>query len=139
MAEAVFSQLVEQKGLSSVITKVDSFGTHSYHLGETPDQRTVATCEAHNVPINHRAQQIKPQHFHDFDYILCMDNYNLRSLEHKRPSGSKAKVCLFGDWKEDPKLEKIVDDPYYGGRDGFEECYRQCKHFSEVFLQKECS
>ncbi|KAH3663559.1 hypothetical protein OGAPHI_004960 [Ogataea philodendri] len=127
----IFADMVKQHKLGAEITKIDSFGTHSYHVGQSPDERTVATCKLHKVPISHRAKQIKPQHFLEFDYVLCMDDYNLRSLQQKRPENSTAKVCLFGDWKQDDDLERIVDDPYYGDRDGFEECYRQCVHFSK--------
>ncbi|ODV86172.1 hypothetical protein CANARDRAFT_27435 [[Candida] arabinofermentans NRRL YB-2248] len=137
MAEAVFAKIVKDKNLNDQITLIDSFGTHAYHVGEDPDYRTLKTCRAHKVPINHRAQQIKPAHFDKFDYVICMDDYNLSSLKAKQPRGSKAIVNLFGHWKEDSKFDTIVDDPYYGNSDGFEVCYEQCVHFSEVFLKRE--
>lgn len=43
---------------------------------------------------------------------------------------------LFGEFREDPKFQVIVDDPYYGGKDGFEINYRQITHFSNVFLKR---
>ncbi|GME90335.1 unnamed protein product [[Candida] boidinii] len=126
-----------EKGLDNKITKIDSFGTHSYHVGENPDHRTLQTCNYHKVPIKHSAQQISKDDFKKFDYVICMDNYNLSSLEKIQPSNSKAKLNLFGHWKEDKSYETIVDDPYYGGINGFQKCFEQCMHFSEVFLKNE--
>lgn len=136
MAEAVFKHVVDQKGLSDEVS-VQSFGTAGYHVGETPDSRTVSTCKIHEVPIKHRAQQITSASFADFDYVLCMDHSNLKNLKRIQPADSKAKLALFGEWKEDSTFSRIIDDPYYGGNDGFEVCYQQCVHFSEVFLKKE--
>ncbi len=139
MAEAVFTKIVKDKGLTDKITEIDSFGTHAYHVGEDPDYRTIKTCQRYKIPINHSAQQIRPIHFNKFDYIIAMDNYNLQSLSTKKPKdgSGKARIHLFGDWRTDEKFDKIVDDPYYGSSDGFETCYRQCVHFAEEFLKKE--
>ncbi|GMM30876.1 tyrosine protein phosphatase [Martiniozyma asiatica (nom. inval.)] len=111
MAEAVFSYVANEYGLD---LKIESFGTAGYHVGETPDSRTVSTCKKHRVPINHRAQQIKSSHFNEFDYILCMDESNLQNLKRIQPKNSKAKLSLFGKYRTDPQFEVIVDDPYYG-------------------------
>lgn len=140
MAEAVFRNTVKQQGLQDRFEKIDSFGTGGWHTGEKPDHRSVATCRLHDVPIDHRAQQIKTRHFDEFDYILCMDDMNLRNLRRLQPEGSKACVQLLGHWNgPNSKYPAIVDDPYYGGVDGFEYNYRQISHFSEQFLQSELS
>lgn len=44
--------------LSDKFEKIDSFGTGSWHVGDTPDHRSAATCRENGVPVNHRAQQI---------------------------------------------------------------------------------
>jgi protein-tyrosine-phosphatase len=44
MAEAVFAARAAQTPLAPRL-KVDSCGTAAYHVGETPDERTVATCQ----------------------------------------------------------------------------------------------
>jgi protein-tyrosine-phosphatase len=69
MAEATFAHVVSQRKLDGEIS-VDSCGTASYHIGEEPDERTVATCKKHGVPINSQARQIEKEDFHKFDYIL---------------------------------------------------------------------
>lgn len=138
MAEAVFSKVIKDLGQDSKFDLITSYGTAGYHVGEEPDYRTVDVCEKHEVPINHRAQRITSKQFNEFDYIICMDRNNLRNLQHTQPRGKcKAQLHLFGEWKEDSKLPRIVEDPYYGGEDGFEFCYRQCVHFSKIFAKRE--
>ncbi|KAH3680811.1 hypothetical protein WICMUC_000162 [Wickerhamomyces mucosus] len=136
MAEAVFTNVVKSKGLSNKF-HIESFGTAGYHVGETPDSRSVSTCKKHGVPVNHRAQQIKSKHFNEFDFILCMDDSNFYNLNKINPKGSRAKVSLFGEYNTDNRFKKIVDDPYYGGNDGFEYNFEQIKYFSEEFLKRE--
>ena len=87
--------------------------------------------------------QIDIKDFDNFDYIFAMDRQSLRDirdLRKRRNNGQgKAQVTLFGAWEEKdghPKkgLGAEVDDPYYGGRDGFETCYEQCVKYGENFL-----
>jgi low molecular weight phosphotyrosine protein phosphatase len=63
-----------------------------------------------------------------------MDSQNLRDIkfaQRKRPDG-KAKVMLFGVYSGG--LEEEVEDPYYGGQDGFQTAYDQAVKFSKNFL-----
>jgi len=45
----------------------------------------------------------------------------------------KAKVVLFGEFGGRGKEE--VDDPYYGGAEGFEVAYEQCVRLSKAWLK----
>ncbi|KAI9246851.1 phosphotyrosine protein phosphatase I superfamily [Sporodiniella umbellata] len=133
MAEAVFTHTVKERKLQDKFSRIDSAGTAAYHTGETPDDRSVACCESHGVPVNHRARKVKEQDFNEFDYILCMDKSNLRNLQSAAPKNSKAIVKLFGEY--DPKGELIIEDPYYGGDEGFEHNFKQVVRASEGFLK----
>ncbi|KAI9207793.1 phosphotyrosine protein phosphatase I superfamily [Polychytrium aggregatum] len=132
MAEAVFRHTVKQKGLSAEF-HIDSAGTAGYHVGDYPDSRTIQVCKAHGVSINHRGQQVSVSDFAKYDYLLCMDDSNLSNLMSIKPASSKAKVQLFGEY--DPEGERIIEDPYYGGVDGFEHNFRQVTRASLGFLQ----
>ena len=83
--------------------------------------------------------QIQINDFDEFDYIFAMDRQNLRDiidLRKRRKDEGKAKVSLFGKWSDATGSGKEeVDDPYYGGRDGFEKAYEQCVKFSKNFLE----
>ena len=66
-----------------------------------------------------------------------MDRSNLSDLQrlHRGNPDTKAKVMLFGEYSGTGTAE-VVDDPYYGGRDGFERAFEQCSRFSRNFLQE---
>ncbi|RLV93989.1 Low molecular weight phosphotyrosine protein phosphatase [Spathaspora sp. JA1] len=142
MAEAIFKHKVEQLGYSQHFKRIDSFGTGAYHTGHAPDRRSAQTCKKHGVPVNHRAQQITHRDFPDFDYVIAMDQSVLDDLRYIKPRSSTAVVELFGNWndeigRETMGLSDIVEDPYYGGIDGFEHNYTQICYFSDKFLAKE--
>ncbi|OBZ87307.1 Low molecular weight phosphotyrosine protein phosphatase [Choanephora cucurbitarum] len=133
MAEAVFAHTVKQNNLQDRFSKIDSAGTASYHVGSSPDSRSASTCKAHGVPVKHKARKVTKQDFEDFDYVLCMDESNLSDLKRLQPKGSKAVLKLFGEY--DPEGELIIEDPYYGGNDGFEHNFRQVTRASEGLLR----
>ncbi|RKO83157.1 phosphotyrosine protein phosphatase I superfamily [Blyttiomyces helicus] len=132
MAEAVFRHVVTSRGLSDRFV-IDSAGTAGYHVGDSPDPRSVATCRKNGVPVSHSGQKVNKEDFSRFDYILCMDESNLADLKRLQPTRTKAKVSLFGDF--DPKGDRIIKDPYYGGQDGFDRNYAQVVRCSEGFLK----
>ncbi|ODQ67737.1 LMWPc-domain-containing protein [Nadsonia fulvescens var. elongata DSM 6958] len=136
MAEAVFKHVVKEQDLESHFNVIDSCGTGAYHIGENPDSRSSATCLENGVPVNHKARQVCKADYSKFDYIIGMDEANIETLLRRQPSGTKAKVVLFGDFCEDSSFSRIVEDPYYGGVSGFQRNFEQVKHFSEVFLKK---
>jgi len=111
-AEAVLRARAADAGLEGL--RVDSAGTHGYHVGEPPDPRTVAAAARRGYDLAPlRARKLSPSDYADFDLLLAMDRGHLRLLENGRPPGSPARLRLF--------LERDVPDPYYGGAEGFEE------------------
>lgn len=137
MAEAIFKHKVHELGYSEYFKIIDSYGTGGYHIGDPPDSRSAKTCRKHGVPVDHLAQQITSKDFKKFDYVICMDQSNLSDLLFMKPRESKARVALFGEWKLDSKFNTVVQDPYYGGINGFETNFQQISHFSEEFLKRE--
>ena len=100
--------------------ELDSAGTHSYHVGHPPDRRAQAAARARGVDLSTiRARRVEEQDFHRFDYILAMDQENLRELEVLRPTQAAAELALFMRFASDAGTEE-VPDPYYGGPNGFE-------------------
>lgn len=137
MAEAIFKHKVKELGFADKFETIDSFGTSGWHIGEAPDARSTKTCRKHGVPVKHGAQQIKPADFERFDYVIAMDESNKADLLHTRPRGSTSRVELFGNWRTDTSFNLVVEDPYYGGINGFEVNFQQISHFSEEFLRRE--
>ncbi|EFC39340.1 predicted protein [Naegleria gruberi] len=137
MAEIVMLALIKEKK-AKVDFIVDSCGTASYHVGEEHDDRTLSTCKKYYPWLNTddmRARQICQDDFEDFDYILVMDESNLRNVNSIRKNKSgKAKVQLLGCYDPEKK-NSIVEDPYYGGMSGFESIFKQIKRSLENFIQ----
>lgn len=121
-AEGVFRHLVEQEGCSDWIT-TDSAGTHAYHIGAQPDQRSQQTARARGIDLSDlRGRKAIENDFIEFDYVLAMDNDNYQILADLCPTGLEEKLSLFLDFSKDYS-ESQVPDPYYGGDQGFEHVF----------------
>ena len=117
-AEGVFRHCVEKAGVVARITS-DSAGTHDYHVGEPPDPRTQAAARRRGYELGAlRARRVRREDFEVFDYVLAMDEANLRQLERLCPREHAHKLKLFLDFAGG--MPREVPDPYYGGPDGFE-------------------
>ncbi|KAH9858217.1 phosphotyrosine protein phosphatase [Lenzites betulinus] len=129
IGEAVLKHVAKERGIDLT---VDSAGTSNYHIGEDPDDRSVAVCRQNKVPIKHAARQVQADDFRRFTHILAADEANLRGLERVRPRDATAEVRLWGAYLDN----KPIPDPYYGGKKGFEEVYEQCVRLSNAFLDE---
>jgi protein-tyrosine phosphatase len=118
-AEGVFRRLVEAAGLGHAI-RIDSAGTHAYHVGSPPDKRAQAAAHGRGYDLACLiGRQVSHRDFVEFDYILAMDRDNLANLERVCPPEQRQKLTLFLEYSADyPGHE--VPDPYYGGPQGFD-------------------
>ena len=116
LAEAAFRDAAAKAGLE---VEVDSAGTADYHVGGSPDPRSVAEARQHGIDISgYRGRQLSAEDFHEFDYILGMDNSNMANIAQADPGDGKANVAMLLDIV--PGQEgREVGDPYYGGAEGF--------------------
>ncbi|KAM9700485.1 low molecular weight phosphotyrosine protein phosphatase isoform 1-T1 [Dama dama] len=135
IAEAVFRKLVTDQNISDN-WRIDSAATSTYELGNPPDYRGQACMKKHGIPMSHVARQVTKEDFATFDYILCMDESNLRDLNRKsnQVKNCRAKIELLGSY--DPQKQLIIEDPYYGNDADFETVYQQCVRCCRAFLEK---
>ncbi|MDC3299022.1 low molecular weight phosphotyrosine protein phosphatase [Flavobacteriaceae bacterium] len=114
-----------QSKLDANFFSVDSAGTAAYHIGELPDQRSIAVAKKHGIDIsNQKARKFDIKDFIEFDIIYAMDkeNYqNICSLAKNNTELQKVKMILD---KVKPSQNLSVPDPYYGGDDGFQNVYQ---------------
>lgn len=122
LAEAALRREAETAGLD---IEVDSAGTGSWHIGKAPDPRSCDEALRHGIDISaYRARQVTAKDFGRFDRIVALDASNLANLRRIAPAGHKARISLLLDHV--PGLEgQDVDDPYYGGPEGFETTWAQ--------------
>jgi protein-tyrosine phosphatase len=118
-AQGVFRKMLRDKGLEGLI-EVDSAGTHAYHIGKSPDARSVQTALSRGIDIRDlTARQLDDYDFEEFDYLLVADNDNYHLTLESCPKEYQHKVKLILDFAERTAL-KEVPDPYYGQGNGFE-------------------
>ncbi len=119
-AEAVFRELVRREA-GQLSIEVDSAGTHGYHTGSPPDERSIAAARRRGIDMSMlRARVVEAADFVRFDLVLAMDEPVYERLRQIAPSAQTDRVRLFLEYA--PQLQRReVPDPYYGGESGFEE------------------
>lgn len=139
LAEGVLLQMIREKGLENQI-RVDSAGTSNYHIGDSPDPRTMKNARDNNIILTSKARQFSAEDFSSFDYILAMDHSNYHNILRLDPRQRHMnKVMLLRQFDPQDKGAD-VPDPYFGGEDGFEQVFeivhRSVDHFLSHLTDK---
>jgi protein-tyrosine phosphatase len=118
-AEAVVREFAGRR--ADLALEVDSAGTHGYHAGDAPDERSIAAARRRGFELSAlRARVVEAADFERFDLVLAMDSVVLERLRVLAPRRHHERIALFLDFA--PGLgRRDVPDPYYGGESGFEE------------------
>ena len=125
-AEGVLRERLRSAGLDGWV-EVDSAGTHAYHVGSPPDERSQVHALRRGVDLAAlRARQVAPADFERFDLLLAMDWDNLALLEAQCPPDPTVqrkvrRLCEFVPPESPHAGAQVVPDPYYGGAQGFEQ------------------
>lgn len=134
MAESVFRARVEEAGLGDLV-EIDSAGTGGWHEGDPADPRTISVLDEHGYGTAHVARQFQPSWFAHLDLVIALDAGHLKALRRLAPTEEDAlKVRLLRSYDPVPGDDLDVPDPYYGGRDGFEECLEMVEAASSGLL-----
>ncbi|MBH2015685.1 MAG: low molecular weight phosphotyrosine protein phosphatase [Burkholderiales bacterium] len=122
-AEAVLRHRLERAGLAEAV-EVDSAGTHAYHVGNPPDERSREAGERRGYRLGHlRARKVAQADYADFDLLLAMDWDNLALLEEACPGDLRRRLRRLTEFiptQHELAGAAVVPDPYYGGPAGFE-------------------
>lgn len=116
-AEGAFRSLVEKKGMSDLF-HIDSCGTSNYHIGSLPDHRTRKVAQSRGINLSHKARELRNEDFDFFDFLLTMDNSNLKNVMSRCPESQLSKIRPFSSFFSE--LSPEVPDPYYGDIKDFE-------------------
>lgn len=132
-AHGIFRDMVAKQGLPII---VESAGTHSaqWHQGDGADPRSVATAKQFDCDISDlRSEQVTPQDFEIYDYIIVMDEKNIRDIQRYAPSAQAvSKVTKMLSYAPSVPLDD-VPDPYLV--DGFDRVYMMLDTACEGLLQ----
>ncbi|MCC3862239.1 low molecular weight protein-tyrosine-phosphatase [Pseudemcibacter aquimaris] len=132
-AEGVFRHKASEEGLTDIM--IDSAGTAAYHIGNPPDKRSQHTASKYGIDLSTlRARQVAYSDYTEFDYIIAMDNENLRNMQSECPGEHRHKLFKFTEFCDRHVGEPVVPDPYYGGSDGFEKTFSIIEDAAEGFL-----
>jgi protein-tyrosine phosphatase len=133
LAEGILKEKIRQRNLP---WEVDSAGTGAWHVGETPDRRSVAVAKAHAIDIlDQRARQFQPSDLDRFDLVLTMDASNYQNvLQHADHDEHRAKVQMIMDFVH-PDQAHDVPDPYWDD-DGFEGVYQMLDEACERIVER---
>jgi protein-tyrosine phosphatase len=128
LAEGILRDKAQKLNLDIAI---DSAGTSNYHVGEHPDNRTIANAKKHGIDLTQlKGRQFEVADFDKFDTIFVMDSSNYADvMALTRDENDKQKVELILN-RVYPNSNMAVPDPYFGGEQGFENVF--------ILLEKAC-
>lgn len=119
MAEGILRHLAEQRDINLLI---DSCGTTDYHTGHAPDERAIDTLQKRAIDISSlRARKFSERDFYHYDEIFVMDASNYNAVCLQTSNGELREKVKFILDESNPGMHAAVPDPYYGGKEGFEQ------------------
>ena len=134
MAEFVFKDMVRKAGCAEDFY-IESAATSREEIGHDTDPRTKRKLEQHGIPYTkRRARQITKNDYDKYDYIIAMDDSNVRDMSYiigGDPDGKVYKLLHFAG------KERDISDPWYTGDfdatydDIIEGCEALLEHFRE--------
>ena len=131
MAEMVFKHLVRQQYLEDYF-HIDSAATsreeigNGVHYGTRQKLKEVGIfCE------NHRARQMTKKDYETFDYLIGMDDWNIRNMLRIAGGDPEQKIFKLLDFTKRKGIS--IADPWYTGN--FDATYEDVKEGCEGFLE----
>lgn len=136
LAHGVFQKKVREAGLEGEF-EIDSAGTGSWHVGQSPDDRMQATAAQRGIDLSGlRGRRLKAEDLDHYDHIFVMDKSNLHDTLYLDPEGDHGtRVRLFREFDPEPG-DYQVPDPYQGGREGFERVYGIVDRTTTALLER---
>lgn len=118
-AHGVFRQKLRDAGLTHWV-RVDSAGTHDFHLGKAPDRRSLRHAQQRGYDLSDlRARLLVAPDFERADLLLVMDWDNLAQTREWCPPEHRHKVQRLTEYCL-RRSSETVPDPYFGGPEAFE-------------------
>lgn len=129
MAESVMTHIVNQQNLSSQF-QINSAATSREEIGNPPHYGTVGKLRSVGIPvIPHRAVQMTSKDYQKYDYLIGMDQMNIRNMMRILGHDNQNKVYKLLDFSEHPR---DIADPWYTGN--FDVTYDDIIEGCEAFL-----
>ena len=131
MAQFILEDMVRREGLEDCFY-IDSAATSREEIGNGPHYGTVHKLRQVGVPMReHRAVQMTRKDYEEYDYIIGMDEWNLRNMLRIVGQDTDHKLSLLLDYSNHPR---DIADPWYTGN--FEETYSDIIEGCTALLEK---
>ncbi len=131
MAQSILTHMVKEKGLSPSFY-IDSAATSREEIGNPPHYGTVEKLRQMGIPlVLHRARQMTRQDYQEFDYLIGMDDANVRNMERIAGGDPEQKIYKLLEFAGSGRA---IADPWYTGN--FDVTYDDVMEGCEAFLQK---
>ena len=112
MAEYVFKDIVKKKGLEKEFY-ISSAATSYEAVGEDMHYGTKDILDEMGIPYkNHKARRIKKEDYEKYDYIIGMEESNLRNIQKIVGNDKESKIYKLLDFSKNPR---DIADPWYTG------------------------
>ena len=129
MAESVMTHIVNKQNLSSQF-QINSAATSREEIGNPPHYGTVGKLRSVGIPvIPHRAVQMTSKDYQKYDYLIGMDQMNIRNMMRILGHDDQNKVYKLLDFSKHPR---DIADPWYTGN--FDVTYDDIIEGCEAFL-----
>lgn len=131
MAEFIMKDLVERAGLedrfriASAATSMEEIGNPVYPPARRKLREHGITAEGHH------ARRIERRDYQEYDYLIGMEQYNLRNMMRIFGSDPEKKVYRLLDFTDRPR---DIADPWY--TDDFDTAYREILEGCEALLAR---
>lgn len=130
MAEFVFKDMIRKEGLENEVY-IESAATSSEEVGNGMHLGTITKLREKKIPFtNRKARQLTKDDSEKFDYIIGMENSNIRNIVRIIGHDSRNKVHRLLDFSENPR---DIADPWYTGN--FDITYQDIVEGCKSFLQ----
>jgi len=133
MAEFMFKKMVNDRGIEgdflieSAATSTEEIWNGVGNLVYPPARDEL---RSHGIDCSgKRARQVRRDDYENFDYLLCMENVNIRNTMRIIGGDPEEKIKRLLDYSSRPR---DIADPWYTG--GFDRTYKDIAEGLEAFL-----
>ena len=128
MAEYVFKDMIKKEGIEEIY--IDSAATSSEEIGNSIHYGTRNKLKEMNIDYgNHLARQMTKQDYEKFDYIIGMEDRNIKGIKRIVGEDTENKIYRLLDFSKNPR---DIADPWYTGN--FDKTYDDIVEGLEAFL-----
>lgn len=129
MAESVMTHLVRQRHIEDQF-QIASAATSREEIGNSPHYGTVGKLRAVGIPVvPHRAVQMTKQDYAAYDYLIGMDDANIRNMIRITGGDPAHKIHKLLEYAGS---SRAIADPWYTG--DFDATYDDIMEGCEAFL-----